>query len=63
MHILNNDYYGHMLVPMEPSHILQDEIDQFIFLKLEAMGKFFLEIYISEQFMESDIVFNFNHYF
>lgn len=48
MHILNRDFYGYMLVPMEAHNTLEEENAQFIHLKLEYISNYSLlnKIYI-----------------
>lgn len=40
MHIMNRDFYGYMLVPMEPHNSLEQETEQFIHLKLEYISNY-----------------------
>jgi collagen beta-1,O-galactosyltransferase len=38
MYILNDDLYGYMLIPMEEHNTLDEEHEQFIHLRMEAIG-------------------------
>lgn len=37
-HIMNQDFYGYMLIPMEEHNTLEDEQEQFMHLKLEYIS-------------------------
>ncbi|XP_064616989.1 procollagen galactosyltransferase 1-like [Liolophura sinensis] len=37
MHLLNTDYFGHVMIPLQPGTTLQDEIEGFTHVKAEAM--------------------------
>ena len=38
MYILNDAFYGWIPQPLEPPHVLQDEIDQFTHIRTEHVG-------------------------
>ena len=38
LYILNDAFYGWIPQPLEPPHILQDEIDQFTHIRTEHVG-------------------------
>lgn len=40
MHVVNTEYFGKVLIPMDTENTLQDATDQFIYVKLEAQGKY-----------------------
>ena len=40
MFLLNTDYFGSMLTPMESQNTVEQENDQFIHLKLENISKY-----------------------
>lgn len=39
MHIMNQDFYGYMLIPMEEHDTLENENEQFMHLKLEYISR------------------------
>ncbi len=39
LHILNDDFYGYTLVPMEAHNTIEQEMEQFTHIKLENIGK------------------------
>ena len=39
MYALNEDMYGYMQIPMEETNTLEDEEEQFLHLRLEAIGR------------------------
>ena len=39
MYVTNTDYFGTVMVPLEYFNTLEDEADQFTYVRLEAMGK------------------------
>lgn len=41
MHILNTDFFGYMLMPMESENTIEDEKEQFLHLKLENISELF----------------------
>ena len=39
MHILNTDFFGHIMIPLDGKNTLEDEVEQFIHIKLEMLGE------------------------
>lgn len=42
MHIMNTEYFGIVMVPLESHNTLEQESQHFDFILLEAIGKTFL---------------------
>lgn len=42
MHIMNTEYFGIVMVPLESHNTLEQESQHFDFIRLEAIGKTFL---------------------
>ena len=39
MHVLNTEYFGKVMVPLDHTFSLQDEVEQFEYVRLEANGR------------------------
>lgn len=39
MHVLNNEYFGKVMIPLDSKYSLQDDWDQFDHVRLEANGR------------------------
>lgn len=37
MHILNTEYFGHIMIPLDGKNTLEDEVEQFLHIKLEML--------------------------
>lgn len=45
MHIMNTEYFGIVMVPLESHNTLEQESQHFDFIRLEAIGKTFPSLF------------------